>query len=351
MNNNIAILADTHFGVGSDNKNMLQHMIDYFENQFFSELNNRGIKEIIHLGDFLDKRKLIAFTTLNEVKQQFLNKLVENDIHMHLILGNHDQPYKNTSAANSPELLLKEYENNVTIHTEPTDIIHNGVKIALIPWIHKENQKDIESFLKKTRASILCGHLEINGFEMNAGIKCEHGLNSKILENFDIVLSGHFHTRSCNNNIHYVGSPYQLTFADVGLKKGFGVLSLTQRNISFVNNTKDLYVKLIYDDKNNKYDFDKDDFSKYKNCYVKVIVTEKTNEQQFEDLLSRLENSGAITRIIETDSFDASLEEISADLTQDTLTIIHNSIDELSVLDKNELKIIMNEIYTEAINI
>ena len=52
--------------------------------------------------------------------------MLERDITMDLILGNHDVYYKNTNEVNAPELLLFE-SDNINIISEPTVKEYDGI--------------------------------------------------------------------------------------------------------------------------------------------------------------------------------------------------------------------------------
>ena len=50
----IAILNDTHCGIRSASQIFLDIAQDFYENVFFPECEKRGIKQILHLGDYYD---------------------------------------------------------------------------------------------------------------------------------------------------------------------------------------------------------------------------------------------------------------------------------------------------------
>ena len=65
------------------------------------------------------------------------------------------------------------------------------------------------------------GHLEISGFEMMKGMKSEHGYDKSIFTKFDSVFSGHFHHKSDDGQIYYLGSPYEFFGTIVMIEKDF----------------------------------------------------------------------------------------------------------------------------------
>ena len=62
---------------------------------------------------------------------------------------------------------------------------------------------------------------------MNKEMISDHGLQKKVFEGFDMVLSGHYHTKSSQENITYLGTQYEITWSDYNDPKGFHVLDLS----------------------------------------------------------------------------------------------------------------------------
>ena len=122
---------------------------------------------------------------------------------VHAITGNHDAYYKNTNKVNSPELLLKDYDNIIT-YSKPTEINIGGLDILLLPWINSENFEESKEFIDNSKSKIAMGHLEINGFKATRGHMMEDGMDVSLFSKFEKVYSGHFHTRSTDGKIYYL---------------------------------------------------------------------------------------------------------------------------------------------------
>lgn len=345
----IAILADLHFGVKNDHYILLENAKSFFDNVFFPYCDKNNIKTVIDLGDLFDRRKYINFMTLRKVKEFFFNELQKRNMVIHSIVGNHNCYYKNTNEINSLKELLEMY-NNVHIYESPTEIEIDSKKISLVPWINQENHDESIEFIQQAKNDILCGHFEISGYTMNGGMPCQSGLSQSLFEKYQIVLSGHFHKRHSGKHIHYVGTPYQMSFADVGETKGFHILDIETFELEFIKNPQKLFYKLYYDDKENLYDFDISDFSIYKNCYIKIVVLSKTNPSKFEELMNKIyDSSPADISIVEPIDSNIINKETNVDLTQDTLSIIKEEIDKSeNIIDSDKIKDIMIKLYTEA---
>jgi len=216
----LCILGDTHFGARGDSLDFHKYFQKFYSKIFFPYLTEHDIKIVVQMGDLFDRRKFINFNTLYLARKYFFNKLQEKNIQLYTFVGNHDVAFKNTIEVNSPALLLNEY-NNIFLaekfHTENFD----GVDIDIVPWICDENEKEIFQKMKESRSQICFGHFEIAGFEMDKGNICDQGLDKNSLSKYDVVLSGHFHHKSSDGNITYVGTPYEMTWADYNDPKGF----------------------------------------------------------------------------------------------------------------------------------
>lgn len=347
----VALLGDTHFGIKNGHTPIHENMWRFFDNIFFPTLEKEGIDTVLHMGDVFHDRTNIRFPVLHEVRNRFLNVLRDKDIAMHVSIGNHDTHYKSSSEINSPELILSDYDN-IHVYTHAQDIEIDGVSYAVLPWINRSNRDESLQFLSKSKSMVLFGHLEVSGFLMNVGIKCKTGLDHNLFENYDRVFSGHFHKQSNKSNIHYIGSPFQFDFGDVNETKGFHLFDPETRDTEFVENPFKNFHRLVYDDKTNEYDFDQDDFTIYQDAFVKVVVTECDSDKTLEALVELLYDVNATVRIEDTRHID----EVEIDNTEDisskkTIDVIYDVIQdsELSV-EKEDLKKLMSEIYTEAVN-
>ena len=92
----VALITDTHFGARNDNQIVQSHINQFFGEVFFPYLEEHNIKDVVHLGDLMDKRKTVSFLTLNNLRKNFMDRLHDNTIMTHILVGNHDSYYKNT---------------------------------------------------------------------------------------------------------------------------------------------------------------------------------------------------------------------------------------------------------------
>lgn len=338
----VAIITDTHYGARKGSKFFHDYFEQFYKNVFFPTLEQYGIDTIIHMGDAFDSRKSIDYQSLEWAKRVVFEPLKNYDVHM--IVGNHDTYYKNTNSVNSPELLLKNYPN-VKTYSKATEVCVGGLGILLLPWINQENEKDTLKLIKKTTSKCAMGHLELQGFRVNRQIVMEHGLDSKLFEKFERVFSGHYHTRSDNGKVFYLGNPYEIYWTDVNDTRGFTIFDTETLEHFHINNPYKMFHNIYYEDT-----LSKDvEFEQYSNKIVKVIVRKKTNPKEFEKFLDKLyESNVQDLKIVENFQFEE-VEDIGHFESEDTFSILDRYIQESEIeLDKSTLKNLIREVYQEA---
>jgi DNA repair exonuclease SbcCD nuclease subunit len=344
----IAILNDTHTGIRNSSDIFMKYQERFYSEIFFPYLLENGIEQILHLGDYYDNRKTINIKALNHNREIFLDKLREYQIKMDIIPGNHDTFFKNTNNLNSLKELMGHYINEVDIIMDPVVREYGDVKFGIVPWINPENEKQCNDFLANCGADVIGGHFEIGGFEMDVGFLCKDGMDSKPLERFELVLSGHFHTRSNQGNIHYLGSQMQFSWTDAEDPKFFHVYDTETRTLTPVENPLKLFQKVYYDeDKINYFE----DLSHLDNKFVKLIVSNRSDMKKFERYVDRIQQQKIHELKIAEDFNEFRGENVSdEDLkVDDTQTLIYNYIQEVDTdLDKDRIKGVVSELMIEA---
>jgi DNA repair exonuclease SbcCD nuclease subunit len=340
----ICILTDTHFGARNDSLHYDAYFKRFYHDVFFPYIDRTQIKTILHLGDVFDRRKYINFSTLRSCKEYFFKQLQERDIDMKVILGNHDTYYKNTNEVNSLDLLLREY-TNIEIIEHPVVTNINGITAAFIPWMCADNLEKCLDVIK-IPADICFGHFEIAGFDMFRGTKNIEGMDRGILKQYSKVLTGHFHHRSTDDNIYYLGSPYGFTWNDYGDARGFHVFDTSTLDLEFIENPFEMFHKIYYDDRKKEIDP-----TKFANSCVKVIVVHKQDYLKFDKFIESLYTNEVLELTIHEDfsDFEASILENENDNIEDTLTMLTNYVDSIqSTKDKERLKTLLKILYIEA---
>ena len=343
----IALITDQHLDGRKGSLPFWNYFQKFYDDIFFPTLEKEGVSTIVDLGDTFDNRKSMDFNTFNRVNENYFKRL--KDYKVHMILGNHCTYYKNTNRINSPELLLEQYKN-INIYASPEEITLGSKKFLMMPWINKENKEECLELIANSKADIMCGHLECDGFEVTPGMKFDGGFKVSDFKNFKRVWSGHFHHKSKHGNVQYLGNPYQMFWNDYKDTRGFHIYDTESDKLKFIKNPYEIFEKIFYDDAS--VDYNKQDVSDYKDKFIKLIVEEKRDYQMFETLVDRLYNVGAHdVKIVET-LVDADNVE-DADLeTKDTMTLLNEYIDEVEIaVDKTELKSLMRTLYIESCNV
>jgi len=344
----IAIVTDTHFGARNDNQNFNEYFFKFYENTFFPTLIERGITTCVHMGDVVDRRKYISYRTAHDFRKRFIGKFQELGIDLHIIIGNHDTYYKNTNEVNSMEELVG--TDRFKIYSEPKIVEFDGLPILLMPWINANNYDISIKALSEAKADILMGHLEVNGFEMHRGQFAQGSYDKELFHRFDTVFSGHYHHKSDDGQIFYLGTPYEIMWNDWNDPKGFHIFDTETRELERIVNPYTIFKKIYYDDTQN--DYSKHDVEQYIEHYVKLIVVNKKDLYKFDLFVDRLLKTDAYEVKIIEDFSELDASNVSDDIinnTEDTLTLLDKYIDELDVtLDKDRLKNTMKTLYNEA---
>ena len=340
----VAIITDTHYGARKGSKLFHDYFEKFYNDIFFPTLDKLGIDDVIHMGDAFDSRRGIEFKSLKWAKSVVFNPLIERGINMHLMVGNHDAYYKNTNEINAVDLLLQEYDN-VKTYSSPTEVSVGGLPILFIPWVNEQNEEETNNAIKKSKSKVAMGHLELNGFTATPGHIMDHGHDPKIYDKFERVFSGHYHSRSNNGKIFYLGNPYEMFWNDVNDSRGFHIFDTETLEHTPVNNPYRLFYKIFYEDT----DHQTFNASEYENKIVKVIVKKKTDIKKFEKFIDKLYTVGvADLKIVENFQLTES-EEFEAEESEDTMSILNRYIDESETeLNKTVVQSLIRHIYQEA---
>jgi DNA repair exonuclease SbcCD nuclease subunit len=349
----ICILGDTHFGMRGDSLDFHRYCQKFYNNVFFPYLIENKIDTVFQLGDLFDRRKFINFNSLYLSRKYFFDKLKSHGIKLHTLLGNHDVAYKNTLEVNSTGLLLGEYDN-IVVHKDFETVTISDINIDVVPCLCDDNQEGIFEKIKQSKSQLCFGHFEIDGFEMDRGNICHGGIDRKSLIKYDMVLTGHFHHKSDDGHIYYVGTPGEMTWADYNDPRGFHIFDLNTRQLEFIQNPYRMFHKISYDDSQTDFEYWKNfDYESLKETYVKVVAINKQNPYLFDNVIDNLYKVG-VSDLSIVEDFTETMVEDDQDIVnqaEDTMTILSKYIDNLTLnVEPEKLKTLMRELYIEALN-
>lgn len=202
----VACFTDIHFGLKSGSRTHNQDCED-FVNWFCDTAQKEGCETAIFLGDWHHNRNTTDVSTMNYTVSN-LEKLNNSFEKVYLIMGNHDEFYKDKREIHSLEF-ARLFPN---IHVVNETLTEGDVTI--MPWLIADEWKKIPSIQSK----YLFGHLELPSFYMNAMVQMpDHGqVQSSHFVNQEYVFTGHFHKRQNAQNIWYIGNAFPHNYADSG---------------------------------------------------------------------------------------------------------------------------------------
>lgn len=322
----VAVITDTHFGVRQDSPVFHYHQKKFYDEIFFPYLDKHNIKHVLHGGDLTDRQVLIKYSTLELMNDTFMSKLKDRGIETHAIIGNHDCYYRNTNKLNSIKELYSDldYPGLHIYWDSPDEIEIDGTKILMVPWINRENYQASIDAITNTSARIVLGHFDIKGFQMYKGHVSTKGLSPSIFDKFRLVMSGHYHLKSSDGPIHYLGAPYEMNWNDYGDTKGFHILDTETGKLDYIQNPDTIHVKILYDDDGmSPEDLDDMDLTQFDKKYIRLVVENKTDPYLFDLFSTKLSNSNAESvNIIENDFEIKSFDEDEKVDVENTPTII-----------------------------
>lgn len=348
----IAVLGDTHFGMRGDHLAFHDLYEKFYSQTFFPYLESHNIENVIQTGDLFDRRKFISYNTLHLAKKNFFQQFLDRNIRLWTYPGNHDIYYKNTLEVNSLDLLLGEFSPTVHVFSKPATRVFGGVPLDFVPWITDSNREEVAEFITNSKSQICFGHFEIAGFEMDKNNVCNEGMDRNYLQKYEMVISGHFHHKSTDGHIFYVGSPGEMTWADYDDPRGFHVFDTDTRQLEFVRNTFRMFHKVAYNDTiDNLETIATKDFSHLHNTMLKVVVEKKENPMVFDAFMDKLYQAKPleITVVEDFTDYSAISEEDIIDQADDTITIMDKAVESMSLGESGEkIKHLMRDIYIEA---
>jgi len=169
-----------------------------------------------------------------------------------------------------------------------------------------------------------------------------------LFDKFEMVFSGHYHTKSQRDNIYYFGSQMEFFWSDCNDKKYFHIFDTDTRELTAVQNPITMFEKILYDDtkpmatKNLAYLDEK---------FVKLIVINKSSPVEFEKFIDRIQLRNIHGLQISEDFSEfvgenVNDENIKLDNTDDLLYTYIDAVE--TDLDKDRIKSKVRELMIEA---
>jgi len=344
----LGLLTDTHYNFKKANKSFHDYFAKFYNDVFFPKLEERNIKTVVHLGDAFDNRKGIDYWALEWAKTNVYDRFEKLGIKVYNIVGNHDAYYKNSNEVNAINALLQQYDNVIPI-SNPKEFCIDGLNTLMLPWICSDNEEESYNLIKKTNAKVVFGHLELSGFAAYPGHLQTEGMEPEKFDKFDRVFTGHYHTKSDNGKIFYLGNTYQMFWNDVDDTRGFHIFDTDTYELEYFKNPYNIFERIYYEDT----DYKKFDTSYLEEKIVKVVVRQKTNQLKFDKFVDKILKTNPldlkVVEIVDINDGNVDCEEISA---EDTLSILDKYVEESEFdLDKTIIKKLLRDVYKEALEV
>lgn len=344
----LGLLTDTHYNFKKANKSFHDYFAKFYNDVFFPKLEERNIKTVVHLGDAFDNRKGIDYWALEWAKTNVYDRFQKLGIKVYNIVGNHDAYYKNSNEVNAIDSLLQQYDNVIPI-SSPKEFCIDSLNTLMLPWICSDNEEEVYNLIKETNAKVVFGHLELSGFAAYPGHLQIEGLEPEKFNKFDRVFTGHYHTKSDNGKIFYLGNTYQMFWNDVDDTRGFHIFDTDTYELEYFKNPYNMFERIYYEDT----DYKKFDTSYLEEKIVKVVVRQKTNQLKFDKFVDKILKANPldlkVVEIVDINDGNVDCEEISA---EDTLSILDKYVEESEFdLDKTMIKKLLRDVYKEALEV
>jgi DNA repair exonuclease SbcCD nuclease subunit len=211
-------------------------------------------------------------------------------------------------------------------------------------------------FIRNADCSVLMGHFEIEGFRYipNSPQKSV-GLPRSTFDRYEMVLSGHYHTKSHAGNITYLGAPYPMNWGDVDDEKYFHILDTKGWLLTPILNEDTVYAKIEYSGSKPS---GVEDWSWIEGKFVRLVVTDRGDDlDQYESFVTTLQSCNPYDlKIFEDyqltlDDSSSIMDDNSEPSVEDTRTLLGNyvrSIQTDSGISKDRLEDLILSLYTEA---
>ncbi|QZI90492.1 hypothetical protein MYOV003v1_p0168 [Vibrio phage 207E48.1] len=363
----IAKVGDLHVGARGGSIHMREFIKGYIINYLMPKLHSMGVNYVIQAGDFFDVRKALQGRDRDWLVNEFIPACEKYEQEWHVDVGNHDITLLDSNSINWPEWLAEESDGYVVAYPDPCDVMIGDTLFCMIPWINKENTEAIAEHIEASKAEYAIAHLELAGFPMYQGSTCEHGqVDVAMFRKFKRVDTGHFHCRSQDGNIHYLGTPYHLNWQDHkdGTNRGFYVFDSDTGETEFFNNDESQSVFRILD-----YDYvdikaagddkkwlDKEwleDELGLKGQIIRVVVRNRENALHMKKFKAIMNTIDCIDKQFVDVTEQIATEDITVNeevLTQDTLTVLTDKIKATEGIRHKEVTDKMTATYLTAIN-
>lgn len=342
----VLIFSDIHVHTHKQSLTRLNHCLETLE-WVFKTAVERNITDILFLGDLFQDRQKIQVLTYHKT-YAIIKRFAEQGLRIFMLVGNHDMWYDNQTDISS--VFPFDAIHNVTVIDKPRQLMIAEHPVDFLPYT-KNPLESIKQYKTKP-ARILCGHIAIDGAQLNTlhkiasevSVELEGDMvkvSSSEFARWEKVFLGHYHGSQVIDHIEYVGSPLQLNYAEAFQQKHIIVFDLENLSCEYIVN--DFSPKHLI--------IDQDEISEYNlnNSFVRMRPNDITSVDLI-DLQNKLMREHSILNI----EFSAPSEKKEERQVEDAKNILMSNGEEKFVkymesmghngLDKDILMDVVREI-------
>jgi hypothetical protein len=368
----VLFLADPHLGTSNHNKEVFKAHLEFFEQQLFPYVLQNKIKNVVICGDFYDNRNVVDIFILQETKERFFKWFADNNVSLHLTVGNHCTYFKDTNKYNIYTAAGIDKLTNIYVYHDVTNVIIDRKIFSFVPW-----QVENKPVILNKEVDVVVGHFPAIGFPMTKGIDCKDGIDISSFKEYPLVVSGHFHIQKRIGNFQMLGNPYQKDWGDFGESKGFWVFENDKLTL-IENEVSPKHIKIFYKEDGDRVVLEtkglgindvwcvSDDKKLYsyllKLCeknHIRFILLSKARQKKIDKIyndilnaslgLNKIEMVDAVD-VIESCDFSSMENEIKEDSdVVGNMQLYTDSVTLNPSLDKDKLSLLFGEIYKEAV--
>lgn len=236
------VIGDPHF----KENNVIE--TDKLLKESLKIIENNNFDFTVIAGDVLDRFDTYKESSFNRA-QDFIDK-IRQKCKTYVLIGNHDlinnsQFMTNKHAFNA----LKKWDNCKIVDYIIEEEI-KGKRIIFCPYVPKDRFIEALDYIDNwQQASMIFAHQEVYGAKMSKVIS-KH--STRWLNTYPYLISGHIHDyQKINDNVIYVGTPFQQNFGEV-LNKTVSIFlfednKLTEERVE-LGISKKIVVDITYDE-------------------------------------------------------------------------------------------------------
>lgn len=302
FNNNLFIDVGVHY---------LEHIEKYCK--------KNDISTIFLLGDVFHISSKINIEIFIPVFEQF-EKMKKKGLKLIMIPGNHEILAENKKTILN---ILSPFSEIYDCYSIP-DLKDDKVSFHMLPFKRKYDFDEYNILIDKTKYNILLTHMDIANFKMSANSVSKGVEDRTFFKKYDWTFSGHYHIHQHQDNIVYIGSPYQQNFGEAGdYNKGFVIYDSNTNTWELIKYENAPKFKILTPEQSLKEDLT--------NCFLKLKIKDKIDN--LSKLREVLNDKGALDIKQEFDNSD-SIKSVISELKPNGNNSINDIV--LEIIDKEE---------------